>query len=288
MIVEGIELDSPFYDRICSASEKIKDAGYQIWLAQQIKDDTTNATAGGKKSVLAHYDYFKSQNKLSFCPSNGERRSIAFMVDRDNDDISGGRRRSPHVIYTEMCDVEAEVFIRGNDSEALSQALSLDSRSADHLAYTLGDWITQLSVIWRDWITWCCIAKATGSRCGVGFGRESQINASKYGPVDPKELSAAIAEVTKAATCDSREVAAKRKRIEQTIGVRHTQGRGASTVKGKWLPFYLLYCIEVYFETNPYSVKGFLTFAAKAYLGSVDFRDGWVKYYQLKLEAVLT
>lgn len=288
VIVEGIDLDSPFYDRVCSSSAKIKDAGYHIWLAQQIKVSAESDGASGKTAVLAHFEYFKKTKQLDFKSPNGEVRSIAFMLDRDNEDITGGAKRSQHVIYTDMFDVEAEIFFHGNDSKALSTALSIDSKTADHLAAHLGSWVTDLAIIWREWIEWCCIAKATGARCGVGFSNESTINAPKYGPVDPAIRSKEIQVVTRRAKCDTLDFSTKQATVTRRISARHTKGDAAKTVRGKWLPFYLLYLVEQYFGDSPYVYQGFTAIAARIYLDSCDFNDDWVLYYQSRLENLIT
>ncbi|MFE2418227.1 hypothetical protein [Streptomyces hokutonensis] len=288
IVVEGIDLDSPFYDRICSSSGKIEDAGYQVWLAQQIKASDEGNGASGKTAVLAHFDHFKKRKQLSFTSTNGEIRSIAFMMDRDNEDITGGSRRSQHAIYTEMFDVEAEIFFRGKDSKALSTALSLDMKSADHLAAHLGDWIADLAVIWRDWIEWCCIAKATGARCGVGFSKESTINVPKYGPVDPATQAREAATVARRAVCEPADFARKQLSISRRVANRHAKGEAAKTVRGKWLPFYLIYLIGQYFGNSPYVYQGFTTIAARMYLDACDFSEDWVSYYQTRLEKLIS
>ncbi|MEU8710984.1 hypothetical protein [Streptomyces sp. NPDC048663] len=288
VVIEGIELDSPFYDGICESSATLKKAGYQIWLSQQIREDTQTDGASGKTAVVEHYEYFKSKGHLSFSTSSNGKNSMAFMLDRDNEDITGGRKRSKHVIYTDMCDVEAEAFAHGDNSKSLALALSLDSSTAEQLNKSLGDWIGNLAVIWRAWIEWCCIAKATGARCQVGFGRESTINTPKYGPLDPLILASESQIVQAKARCGSTEFTRKKDLILQKISRLHANGRAGRTVKGKWLPFYLEYLVAQYFGSTPYAHKGFTSFVARAYLGTCDFRAEWANYYRSRLEGLIT
>ncbi len=286
VIVEGKDLDARFYDRVCDSSATIGVAGYQVWLAEQIKDDSTGAAAGGKKAVLAHFDYFKSAGKLSV-NSSSRKHSIAFMVDRDNDDVSGGRRRSPHVTYTDMFDVEAEIFVRGNDKEALAGIFSLDSSSASQLATDLNGWIGDLANEWRDWITLCTIAKATGAGCDVGFGRESWVNNPKYGATEPAKLAAAGTKVAASTRRSPADYNAISTRVRGRISACFAKGHGHRLVKGKWLAPYLVYRVKAHFGSAPVAYKGVEDYVARAYLETCDFREKWASHYRDRLEALV-
>ncbi|MFE1285982.1 hypothetical protein [Streptomyces sp. NPDC058751] len=286
VIVEGKDLDARFYDRVCDSSTSIETAGYQIWLAEQLKDDVTGAVAGGKKAVLAHYDYFKTAKKLSVTSSSG-KHSIAFMIDRDNDDLSGGKKRSPHVIYTEMFDVEAEAFVRGNDEEALAGILSLDSASASQLAADLKGWVKDLADTWREWVTLCTVAKAVGAGCDVGFGRESWVNNPKYGSAESVKLAAAEAKISASTRRTSAEFNAISTRVRGRINSCYSRGHSYRLLKGKWLAPYLVYRVKGHFGSAPVHYGGVEDSVARAYLATCDFRENWVNYYRDRLEALI-
>lgn len=286
VVVEGKNLDARFYDRVCASSAAIGAAGYQVWLAEQIKDDVTGVSAGGKKAVIAHFDYFKTVGKLTVTSSGG-KHSIAFMVDRDNDDFSGGKRRSPHVIYTDMFDVEAEIFFRGNDEEALAGALSLDSASASQLVADLSDWIGDLASAWREWITLCVTAKAVGAGCDVGFGRESWVNNPKYGAVDAIKLVAAAKKIEAATRRTPTEFNVISARVRGRVSSCYRKGDGRRLVKGKWLAHYLMYRVKDHFGSAPVSYGGFEDSIARAYLAACDFREKWADHYRVRLESLI-
>ncbi|WP_437080980.1 hypothetical protein [Streptomyces sp. enrichment culture] len=286
VIVEGRDLDARFYDRVCGSSAVIESAGYQVWLAEQLKDDSTGAVGSGKKAVLAHFDYFKATGKLTV-RSSSQKHSIAFMVDRDNEDISGGRKRSSHVIYTDMFDVEAEAFVRGNDGEALAGMFSLDSASASQLAADLNGWVADLANAWREWITLCIMAKAAGAGCDVGFGRESWVNNPKYGPVEAVKLAAAEGKVATSTRRTASEYASISTRIRGRVRSCYGKGNGYRLVKGKWLAPYLVYRVKSHFGSAPVVYKGAEDYVARAYLATCDFREKWADYYRNHLEALI-
>ncbi|MEV0576500.1 hypothetical protein [Streptomyces sp. NPDC050392] len=286
VVVEGKDLDARFYDQICASSGKIEAAGYQIWLAEQLKDDDTGSSAGGKKAVLAHFDYFKAAGKLTVPTSSG-KHSIAFMVDRDNEDVSGGRRRSPHVVYTDMFDVEAEIFVHGSDEEALAGMLSLDSASATQLASDLDGWIADLANSWREWITLCTIAKAAGAGCDVGFGRESWLNKPKYGSVETAKLAAAENKVSTSTRHSAQDFNVISSRIKTRINIYYAKGDGRRLIKGKWLPSYLMHRVKAHFGTAPVSYKGAADAVSRAYLATCNFTEKWANYYSDRLEPLV-
>ncbi|MFJ8362760.1 hypothetical protein [Streptomyces sp. NPDC093984] len=283
VIVEGKDLDARFYDRICGSSAKVEAAGYQVWLAEQLKDDVTGVAAGGKKAVLAHFEFFKASGKLTVTSSSG-KRSMAFMVDRDNEDVSGGKKRSPHVIYTDMFDVEAEVFIRGSDQEALAGILSLDSASVSQLVTDLSGWVMDLADAWREWITLCVIAKATGAGCDVGFGRESWVNNPKYGAVEAVKLAAAAQKVATSTRRSATEYSAISSRVRRRINSCYSKGHGYRLIKGKWLAPYLMHRVKSHFGSAPVSYKSVEDSLARAYLAACDFREMWADHYRDRLE----
>jgi hypothetical protein len=137
IIVEGKVHDPYFIDKLCQNSEAIKKSGFEIRLIGQIASDG-GTYAGGKHAVLDFFEHCKIAGKL-VQRNKGGYRSIAFVVDRDTQQITGGMRRSPHVIYTFYADVEAHIFAESNEAEALAAAASLDSTSAADLLRSLGD-----------------------------------------------------------------------------------------------------------------------------------------------------
>ena len=139
VVVEGKEFDSPFYEGVCGGSSKVREAGHQVWLIEQITRDQQGNTSGGKQSVLAFYDYCR-RNKVLRLANSGGFRSIVFCIDRDNDDIAASLRRSNHVIYTDTYDAEAHAFLHGEPLRAVAAAASLDRESTEAFLAAIGDW----------------------------------------------------------------------------------------------------------------------------------------------------
>lgn len=284
LVVEGRDLDAPFYSRICESSPAVKGSGYQVWLIEQIRDDGTGKAAGGKPSVLSFFDFCKKANKLRVSSPLGDR-VLTFCLDLDNEQITGGRRRSPHIMYTRLSDVEAELFAHGITADVLMSALSLDRATAQSVIDNLGNWRLELASSWRGWIELCCLAKSLGARCDIGFGHESSINQEKYGPVDATLEAAARSRVIAKSRLTIDQTRAAEKRIAVKVASVYSSGSPQDLLKGKWLPSFLEYRLRMHFATAPIAWQGFTSTIKALTIHTINYSEGWASPYRLRLEA---
>ncbi|WP_439948317.1 hypothetical protein [Streptomyces sp. BBFR109] len=286
LVVEGREFDVPFYSRICESSRAVKVSGYQIWLAEQIREDITGSGRGGKPGVLSLFDYCKTRKSLRVASPLGEK-ALTFCLDRDNEQITGGGRRSPHILYTRKSDVEAEIFSHGLNDDVLMSTLSLDRSTAQTVVKSLGDWRLELAHSWRDWIELCCLAKRLGAKCDVGFGSESTINRPKYGVTDPALAAAARARVIARSSLPHVEVVSHERLIATRITAVYARGNPRDLLKGKWIPAFLESKIRSHFGKAPVSFNGFSTAIKVILVHALDYSAAWATPYRQRLEANL-
>jgi hypothetical protein len=285
LIVEGRTHDPVFYDRLCESSNVLRRAGYQVWLSEQISNG-----AGGKAAMLGLFDEYREKATLSFPGRTARaRRSIAFCLDRDADHLVGGTRRSPHVLYTQLADVEAEIFTHGSDMNALSIAASLDGQSARGLVEQLGDWRADLADLMRSWIELCCLALTLSSRCpGVGFRQHSLVNGpNSYEPVRPVDVQSVYGRLAAESPLTPTEQARRERRLRRRIELIYRRGEGWSLVKGKWIPRYLTIRVRTYFGSAPAELQDLTRHLTKAYLGTIDFSGAWAVRYHAQLESLV-
>ncbi|WP_133169219.1 hypothetical protein [Streptomyces sp. MH60] len=286
LIVEGRDYDRAHYSRICESSKKIKDAGYQVWLVEQIRDEVTGKSAGGKPAVLSFFDHCKRGRSLQLSSPLGDRL-LFFCLDRDNEQISGGGRRNPHILYTQNSDVEADIFAHGISEEVMMSSLSLDRWTARKALGYLGDWRLELAVLWREWVELCCLAKALDARCDVGFGRESSINPDKYGIVDPALAAAARARVRRRSKLPPSETSKVEAKVAVKISSAYATGDARRTLKGKWIPNFLAWKLKCHFGENPVAMQGFEVSIGRLVMHSIDYSGKWVAFYHKRIEAML-
>ncbi|MEU5047378.1 hypothetical protein [Streptomyces griseorubiginosus] len=257
-----------------------------MWLVEQIRNDATGKSAGGKPAVLSFFDHCKKSQSLRLSSPSGDRL-LFFCLDRDSEQITGGGRRSPHILYTHNSDVEADIFAHGISEDVVMSSLSLDKWTAQKTLSYLGDWRLELAVLWRDWIELCCLAKALGSRCEVGFGRESGINLDKYGPADQALVAAARAKVRSRSKLTPSETSKIEAKIAAKIASTYARGDARRALKGKWIPNFLAWKLKGYFGATPVAMQGFEASIGRLVMHSIDYSGQWVAVYHKRIEVML-
>ena len=161
-------------------------------------------------------------------------------------------RRSAHVIYTILADVEAQIFADADQAEAIASAASLDVVTAQVVVNDLGHWRRDLADSWRPWIEECCVAEAVRARCWVGFGAlASRVHTGRrHRTLDGAALAAARMVVAATSLFTGAEYTARRNKVMLKLDRVYSAGRQASLLKGKWLPAQLTFAVSDYFDRN--------------------------------------
>ena len=290
LIVEGRAFDSPFYSNLADSSDLVRNQGYAIYPIEQVsksKDESMpKPGAGGKSAVLALYDYYRTRKLLRVSNSTGTR-TIAFCLDRDNDDVTGSLRRSPHVIYTPMYDAEAHAFAYGDTRQALMWAASLDHSNAESFTRTHKEWLKDLPTLWREWIELCFLAKAHNAYCHVGFSMKSKVNAGEFGHIQPEEIQKAHRIIHRKSQIPSEHRTHLDRRVQSRIDRIYQSGDTVRQLPGSWLCAYLLHLVKSFFDTAPVSLKGFEAAAVTTFAMTLDYSGSWAQYYRDRLEALI-
>jgi len=287
VLVEGVELDRFFYDGLCRSSGRVVDAGHKIYLVESIKDEGTGSGAGGKGRLTRLFDYYRRRHALVQYSRAG-KHSLLFCADRDAQDLSGGMRRSPHFLYTQNHDVEADIFAAADAKQALAALLSLDWASAMELRTALGDWQEDLAVLWKGWIELCIIAQALNAHCGVTYKKmTSEVNSPTYGPVSLTKIVALRSQVIAVSGLSAAEFAKKEAGLMRRIASRYSRSQGKTLAKGKWFPSYLEYRVRNELGQKPASLHNFRPSVTRVFMNSVDFRGSWADRVRASVEALL-
>jgi hypothetical protein len=292
VFVEG-KVNDPFLaDFLCATSPEITKRGYEIRKMDDIARDAGQG-AGGKSAAIDFYDYCKAKGKLVQSNLGGDR-IIAFLVDRDAQQIVGGRRRSSHVIYTLEADAEAHLYAGADQVGALALAATIDRREAAKLANSLGDWRAALANEWRPWIELCYLAEAVRSRCWVGFGKaKSHIHEGDgFGKLNLATKKLAEREVEKTALVRGAEYSKAKAKIYGAVAAQYTRGTQATLLKGKWLAQPLASLVKQYFDdsrggNDSWNNKDFAGSVARCFAARLDANSTSVVHLRTRLEALL-
>jgi hypothetical protein len=111
-----------------------------------------------------------------------------FFADKDSDDFCRRQLRSPHLIYSPSYDLEGHLFSCGDLHRALADSCGITLRQAQDLIPDPKAWLTNVTHMWKDWISLCLISQLRSVNCGCTFDRPSQVNPDLFAPPDATQL----------------------------------------------------------------------------------------------------
>ena len=179
--VEG-GLDRPFFDRMLEKELVDKSVRHQVVAVKEIP-----GFAGGKATLLGLFRKYRAEGKL-LCNAFGKTMICVFFADKDSDDHSRRRLRSPHLIYTQTYDLEAHLFSCGDLQRALADACGLTMQQAKALIPDQNVWLTEIGRKWKAWTALCMISHSKNVNCGCTYARASAINSNPLAYPDATQL----------------------------------------------------------------------------------------------------
>lgn len=270
IVVEGKSNDIAYYGKIADHSSVLRHQ-YTIIPVKTLKG------SGGKKSVLEHFEYMRTNGYLVQKVSAGNKVTV-FMVDRDAERIFGGTVMHPHVEYTTGYDVEADIMTNAVAAGAISTAVGVSPNQGRSAALALIDWRSDAATVWREWITLCCISHRLGLNCSATFRSFPQINDKVVGPVKKLELLKIRREIFEKSSLSISQFECVENLIARRVERIYVGGFGYLLVKGKWMPKYLAARLSVYFGES-YSAAKIETQLMTNFLSAVDPSQPWARRY---------
>lgn len=284
-VTEGRRLDPVFYDRLLQANAAAMQSGYVVRPIDTIRLPVQSPSAG-KAAVLRLHDLLKREGAL-VQESHLGRHLVVCVVDSDYDRFTGRMSRSPHVIYSEARDVEAEVHVHGDVRMALATALSLTRSEAEALQSSLGDYVAALASLWADWITLGAVASMLRASAGVGIGGPSGVNAPIYGPTDSARVAKIAKQVRSSAGCPINRVRTHEEFVRRRVMASQRRQLHHRLVKGKWLVGFVKHQVEALLKGAPVDLKGFESRFEATMLQTLDYEASWARPYHDRLTALL-
>jgi hypothetical protein len=181
--VEG-GLDRSFYDRLLDNLFDKSDFGYQVIAAKELP-----AATGGKPSLLNYFKLLRKNGKL-FGEAFGKKFVCAFFADKDIDDLSRKKMRSPHFIYTSTYDLEGHLLSCGDLTRAVADASGVTKEQAQGFLGPQTSYLNGFAKNWIDWTTLCVISQLHKVNCGCTYDRISAINPNVINKTDAAALGA--------------------------------------------------------------------------------------------------
>jgi hypothetical protein len=238
--VEG-RLDRSFFDRIAGNVCSSSGVRYQIISAKELPGST-----GGKPALLATFKKFRAEGKLAFS-AFGKKMSCLFIADKDADDYTRRRLRSPHLIYSSTYDLEGHLLLCGNVNRALADACGITIEQSRALIPDPAGFIATAATQWREWVALCLLSQASCVNCGCTFDRASQINMGPMGPVDLVRLADFKSRLASAMQLSQVEFESLYSKVLRRVELSIAQGEPLRYFKGKWFG----HIFQSYLEGRP-------------------------------------
>lgn len=227
IFVEG-GLDRAFYDRLLQSSFIDKNISYEIRAAKELPGAT-----GGKARLLDFFRELRRTKKLSSF-SLGKNFSSAFFLDKDIDDISRKKIRSPHIIYTKTYDLEGHLISCGDLGLALADSCGITKGQANLIVGEKDVFLRRLIENWLDWTTLCVISQINNVNVGCTFDRPSAINSNGAGEVELEKLDSFKKQLSEKIGVDENTFSILYLKYREKIRLEISKGNSLRFFKGKW------------------------------------------------------
>lgn len=225
VLVEGREVDAYLYDKICLTVLTPNGTSYRIVRADEI---VQMGNSGGKEVLLGFFDYLKRTSALHVAGCY----TTLFCLDKDVDDLERRMRRSPHVLYTTMYDIENLLVGSADLKDCAAAALSVPVATCSHLS-PANAWCLAVQSSWASWVTLRLCAKSFQVQ-RANYSSLSQVNVPLHGPVSQPLVVQIIRDIAAKAAVPQqvamRRYAARFRWVNDLI----KQGHGDRVFKGKW------------------------------------------------------
>ncbi|GAA1791015.1 hypothetical protein GCM10009748_27290 [Agromyces lapidis] len=202
---------------------------------------------------------------------------MSFFLDRDDDDFGSALVQSDHVIYTKHSDIEAEIFANGDAYRAVATAFGLAYADVRRVGERVGEPLSALATLWRDWIRLRLIAMACDTGAGARFAQTSKIHAGAYGTLDDRALESLTKELSKGV--DQAKWETDLARVDAHINAAFVTSQQGTLVKGKWIAGYLRYVVKAGLPDEQIRTNVRDHSIIVACLSSIDFDGGSLAAY---------
>jgi hypothetical protein len=209
---------------------------------------------GGKQALISTFKQYRRDGLLE-CKNFGKSMACIFFADKDSDDFTRKRLRSPHLIYSPTYDLEGHLFTCGDLRRALADACGITGDQAQQLVPDTKSWLLDAAINWRDWIALCLVSQAWRVNCGCTFDRTSQVNPDPLGAPDVAQVAAFKAILANTIGISPQALEQEYIKACRSVDQSINTGYPMRYFKGKWLS----HLVQRYLESKPRIPESIIT-----------------------------
>jgi hypothetical protein len=225
---EGRQIDPYIYSEILSKSGISRSHKFAIHRIEHITG------TGGKDALFKLHDYMRTRKHL-ISKYKGKFLYCVFFVDKDIDDLQRKTRRSLHIFYTALYDIEVHLYRDGNLRRSIAVALSTDVKSIPVKYDVPAVWIESKAFEWRHWLTLCIFSKIYDIQSDCSYKRPSIINNTSDEMELLEKFESFKLNLFKLSKLEKSEFQKKFQKVENKIESLSRDRALSSILKGKWL-----------------------------------------------------
>jgi hypothetical protein len=213
-------------------------------------------------------------NKLLMTEYKGKPYCCLFFCDKDVDDIKRVLRRSTHVFYTELYDLEAHIYRDCDLRRAIAIGLSLNLDVVPSLYNDTAGWIEAKAQHWEHWLVLCLFSSIFNVDCGCSYGRVSNINPALLGAADIPAFENFRAQLQNNSGMGKAEFKRRFRSVQRMIQRLRSKGMLSLVFRGKWLETIIVAELR-----SALGGRGRATISgpsiSSAAMALFDFKSGW-------------
>ncbi|MFC1924408.1 hypothetical protein ACFLT3_00155 [Chloroflexota bacterium] len=258
------------------------DMRYEFVTAEEIK-----GSSGGKQNLLKFFDYLKRRGSL-IDTYKGKKTASVFYLDKDVDDLLRTQRRSNHIVYTSMYELENYLFMYGDLAYAAAASASIDIASLRDGLGDFGTWRLKSAENWKQWVQLCLYSHkhCIGGACNYSQPFSS-IHKRAWESFDNDSYQSHLARIQSKSKLDSSKFLESFKRLCSRVNRIYKTGQHDSIFKGKWYRYFLAEDVHKIASGRRYNKKGFESKIIGNLAQSVDFSADWANRFRSPLSLLI-
>jgi len=282
ILIEGYK-DSYVYSKIACSECDENSITYEIVTGDELPID-----GFGKYVPLAFFDFIKSKHSL-IDRFKGKTTVSIFFLDKDVDDFLRTKRRSAHVVYTEMYELENYLFKYGKIDEAVAAASSLPINIINDEFVDFSTWQQNAAMTWKEWVKLCLFShtKKIRSMCSYSQRRSPINDGGVYGPVIESEYHRLLSLLEAESGLQRDEFIRLFSRLSKKVDKIYSEAQHDLIFKGKWYACFLIEDIKKIAGQRRIDFQSLKSKIMTNLATSLDFNDNWVEHFRVPLRRLL-